>query len=94
MCPVHERVPRSWTGEAEALQSELPIGGKAWEKAEAGFTLANAVRVAGPDRILFCRQSSPATPGPGLPAWQTFRSIPEQSCIERRLDFRLLFAVW
>ena len=49
---VRGRVPRSRSEEAEALQSELLIRTKAWEKAEAGFTLANAVRVAGPDRIL------------------------------------------
>jgi len=54
---VRGRVPRSRSEEAEALQSELLIRTKAWEKAEAGFTLANAVRVAGPDRILFCRKS-------------------------------------
>ena len=53
------RVPRSRSEEAEALQSELLIRTKAWEKAEAGFTLANAVRVAGPDRILFCGKPKP-----------------------------------
>lgn len=41
------------TGEAETLQSVSANRREARETAEAKFTLANAVRVAGPDRILF-----------------------------------------
>ena len=48
-----DAAPTAEAKEQKTLQSELPDPRESREKAEAGFTLANAVRVAGPDRILF-----------------------------------------
>jgi len=58
---IDAKTPCAWTrhllltGEAETLQSVSANRREARETAEAKFTLANAVRVAGPDRILFLR---------------------------------------
>jgi hypothetical protein len=80
-------------GRTEALQSVNAKPVESAETAEAKFTLVNAVRVAGPDRIIFFGKKSS---GVGRRAWRSrflgsrlSRSLPDTHFI---LHLRSFFA--